>query len=87
MRKQPEIREIPCTCGGMKLSKEFRFFTFLLESYAKEKGISASEVLEMLDEKNLTDFVYDMYELYHVEAIENAYKDLDSLIATGKPAW
>ena len=25
--------------------------------------------------------------LYHVEAIENAYMDLDSLIATGKPAW
>lgn len=24
--------------------------------------------------------------LYHSEAIENAYADLDSLIATGKPA-
>ena len=41
----------------------------------------------MLDEKNLTGFVYDMYEIYHTEAIENAFMDLDSLIATGKPAW
>lgn len=69
------------------MSKEFRFFTFLLESYAIHKGINASEVLKQLDEKNLTNFVYNMYELYHVEAIENAYNDIDSLIQTGKTAW
>ena len=69
------------------MSKEFRFFAYLLESYAHHKGMKASEVLRILDEKELTDFVYGMYELYHVESIENAYMDLDSLIATGKPAW
>ena len=69
------------------MSKEFRFFAYLLESYAAHKNLTASEVLRLLDEKNLTDFVYEMYELYHVEAIENAFMDLDSLIATGKPAW
>ena len=69
------------------MSKEFRFFAYLLESYALHKGITASEVLRLLDEKNLTDFVYNMYELYHVEAIENAFMDIDSLIATGKTAW
>lgn len=71
----------------MKLSKEFRFFTFLLESYAREKNTSASEILRILDEKNITDFVFNMYEIYHVEAIENAYMDLDSLIENGKTAW
>ena len=69
------------------MSKEFRFFTFLLESYAKHKGITAAEVLQALDEKDLTDFIYQMYEIYHVEAIENAYMDIDSLISTGKTAW
>ncbi|MBQ2905189.1 MAG: DUF3791 domain-containing protein [Peptococcaceae bacterium] len=69
------------------MSKEFRFFTYLLESYAIHKGMTASEVLNLLDEKGLTDFVYGMYELYHVEAIENAFMDMDSLIATGKTAW
>lgn len=69
------------------MSREFRFFTFLLESYAEYKGVSAAEVLKILDEKELTDFVYDMYEIYHTEAIENAYADLDSLIRTGKTAW
>ena len=69
------------------MSKEFRFFTYLLESYAQYKGRTAAEVLRILDEKKLTDFVYNMYEIYHTEAIENAYMDIDSLIATGKTAW
>ena len=69
------------------MSKEFRFFAYLLESYAAHKGITASEALGLLDEKGVTDFVYSMYELYHVEAIENAFMDMDSLIATGTPAW
>lgn len=37
--------------------------------------------------KKLTDYIYNMYELYHIEAIENAFMDIDSLIETGKPAW
>lgn len=69
------------------MSKEFRFFTLLLESYAQEKNMSAAEVLRILDEKKLTEFVFNMYEIYHVEAIENAYRDIDSLIKTGKTAW
>lgn len=69
------------------MNDEFRFFTYLLESYANYKGTTAAEVLAQLDEKNLTEFVYNMYEIYHVEAIENAYRDIDSLIQTGKTAW
>lgn len=56
-------------------------------SYAAHKETTADKILEILDEKNLTQFVYDMYELYHSEAIENAFTDLDSLIKTGKPAY
>lgn len=70
-----------------ELSREMEFFIFLLDHYAAYKATSADHVLKTLDEKNLTDFVYNMYEMYHCEAIENAFKDLDSLITTGKPAW
>lgn len=41
----------------------------------------------MWDEHGITSFVYDMYEMYHQEAIQNAFVDIDSLIETGKPAW
>ena len=71
----------------MRLAKEFVVFAYLLESYAAQKGTDAGAVLKTLDEKGLTDYVYDMYELYHSESMENAFRDLDSLIATGKPAW
>ncbi len=69
------------------MDDQSRFFIYLLESYAQHKNTTAGAVLKTLDEKDLTDFVYNVYDLYHVEAIENAYMDLDSLIATGKPAW
>ena len=69
-----------------ELSKEMDFFIFLLNHYAAYKNNSADKILNELDEKNLTDFVYSMYEMYHSEAIENTYKDIDSLLLTGKPA-
>lgn len=69
------------------MTKEFKFFAYLLECYAVHNDTTADKILETLDEKNLTQFVYDMYELYHSEAIENAFTDLDSLIKTGKPAY
>lgn len=71
----------------MIMTKEFEFFVYLIESYAKYKGTTASLVLNWLDKVGKTDFVFNMYEMYHSEAIENAFMDLDSLIKTGKPAW
>ena len=68
----------------MRLSKEFRFFTFLIESYAREKNMSASDVLKILDEKNLTDFIFNMYEIYHVEAIETHIWTLTVLLKQEK---
>ncbi len=69
------------------MSKEMSFFIYLLEKYASYKETSADEVLRVLKEKNLVKFVRDMYEMYHTERLENAYADLDSLIATGKTAF
>lgn len=71
----------------MRLNKQFVFFAYLLESYAKYKDTTAGNILGILDEKKLTGFIYNMYELYHTEAIENAFRDIDSLIATGQTAW
>lgn len=86
-KRQQAIPGTLCICEVMKLTKEFKFFAYLLECYAVYKDTTADKILETLDEKNLTQFVYDMYELYHSEAIENAFTDLDSLIKTGKPAY
>ena len=69
------------------MSEEFLFFSYLVESYAQNKGMAPADVLNLWKEHGITDFIYGMYEMYHSEAIENAYADIDSLIATGRPAW
>ncbi len=62
------------------MTKEMNFFTFLIEQYAHYKNTTADKILHQLDKLNLTDYVFDMYEMYHSEAIENAFGDIDKLI-------
>ncbi|CDA28507.1 MULTISPECIES: DUF3791 domain-containing protein [unclassified Eubacterium (in: firmicutes)] len=69
------------------MSKESDFFVYLLEHYANYKNTTAEKILKILDEKELTDYVYDMYEIYHSESLDNAFNDIDSLIEKGKTAW
>ncbi len=63
------------------MSKEAEFFIYLIERYASKKGVSACEVLEQWEALELTDFIYQMYEIYHCERLENAFDDIDMLVA------
>lgn len=63
------------------MAKEMEFFSFLMEQYAAYKGTTANKILARLEEKNLTDFIFSMYERYHTEALQNAFDDLDKLLA------
>ncbi|MDO4806927.1 MAG: DUF3791 domain-containing protein [Coriobacteriales bacterium] len=69
------------------MDRQLQFFAYLLESYSQHKEASPAEILAQWDEHGITDFIYDMYEMYHQEAIENAFMDIESLLATGRPAW
>ncbi len=62
------------------MSKEADFFIYLIERYAEAKQTTARDVLEQWDSLNLTDFIFEMYEIYHVERLENAFDDIDELI-------
>ncbi len=59
------------------LSKEMLFFAYLLEKYAEYKGTTAADILNIFDKTNLTQYIKDMYPIYHVERIENAFEDID----------
>ena len=63
------------------------FFLFLIERYAQYKGRSTGAVLEEWDAHGITHKVFDGYWEYHTERIENAFRDIDCLIATGGHAW
>ena len=69
------------------MPEEMKFFMYLLEYYASYRGKKTGDVLKEWDEKGITQSVYDNYWGYHTERIENAFKDIDSLLATGKHAW
>jgi hypothetical protein len=68
------------------MSDEMRFFIYLLENYGASQGVSGGEMLARLDAAGLTEFVIGMYDLYHVERLENAFDDIDDLLAHGVPA-
>ncbi|MBQ7649356.1 MAG: DUF3791 domain-containing protein [Victivallales bacterium] len=68
------------------MSDEMAFFIYLLEQYAAFKEKKTGDVLREWDEHNITQTIYDNYWGYHTERIENAFDDIDSMIATGKSA-
>ena len=62
------------------ISRELDYFMFLIEHYSAFKGRPTGEVLREWDALGITDLIFDMYERYHVERIENAFEDIDALI-------
>lgn len=69
------------------MSEEMKFFMYLLEYYAAYKDKKSGDVLNEWEESGITQKIYDNYWTYHTERIENAYMDIDSLMATGQSAW
>ena len=66
------------------MNDETVFFLFLIERYAAKHNRSTGDVLREWDEKMITQEIYDGYFQYHQERLENAFDDIDSLVATGK---
>ncbi len=58
-----------------------------MQLYQLERGITAGKALEEWDEYSITQKIYDGYWEYHTERIENAFEDINSLLATGEHAW
>ncbi|MCD8011407.1 MAG: DUF3791 domain-containing protein [Lachnospiraceae bacterium] len=69
------------------MSDEMTFFMYLVECYAEHKNKKSGDVLREWDAHGITQKIYDNYWLYHTECLENAYMDIDNLIAAGQYAW
>ncbi len=61
------------------MSKQSDFFLYLIERYAEHKATSADKVIAEWTRLNLVDMIYDMYEIYHCERLENAFEDIDKM--------
>lgn len=69
------------------MTEEMIFFIFLIECYAEKKNRSTGEVYKEWEKHNILNEIYDNYWVYHTESLENAYMDIDNLLATGKHAY
>lgn len=81
---------MPPVCAPIRsaiVNEQTKFFMYLLECYAYEKGRPTGDVLREWDTKGITREILDGYEMYHTERLENAYEDIDSLMASGEHAW
>lgn len=66
------------------MSREMTFFMYLTERYAEYKGTTSGVILSTWDALGITEKIYSLYELYHTEAIENAFADIDRLVEEKK---
>jgi hypothetical protein len=64
-----------------KLGPETAFFLYLLEQYARYRGRTAAAVLADWDAEGLTKYVRANYDIYHQEALTNAFDDIDAMAA------
>jgi len=63
--------------GNKELSAEMSFFVYLLEKYAEYKDSDVPQILKRFDESGMTEYIMQMYPMYHTERIENAFYDID----------
>lgn len=62
------------------MSIEMEFFIYLIEHYAYYKRKNANEIMKDLKDLDLVEEIFNRYEFYHIERLENAYEDIDELI-------
>ncbi len=62
------------------MGREIKFFIYLLERYAEHLGVAGDVAYRRLKDAGLVDYAVNMYDLYHTEAIENAFADLDAKV-------
>jgi hypothetical protein len=49
--------------------------------------MTAWNVLQEWEKHDIVAKIFKNYWIYHTESMENAFRDIDSLLATGKYAW
>lgn len=62
------------------MNRQSDFFLYLIERYAAYKATTADKVLADWTRLDVVDMIYDMYDIYHCERLENAFEDIDSMI-------
>ena len=61
------------------MAREMQFFMQLINKYAEYKNSTAGDTLTLWDELEISSLIYENYEAYRNEAIEDVFADIDKL--------
>ena len=61
------------------MAREMQFFMQLINKYAEYKNSTAGDTLTLWDELEISSLIYENYEAYRNESIEDVFADIDKL--------
>lgn len=63
------------------MSREGDYLVFAAEQYRFAKGLSGKELSQLFAKYNVSKFIIDMFELFHIESEQNMIYAVDEYIA------
>lgn len=63
------------------MSREGDYLVFAAEQYRFAKGLSGKELSQLFAKYNVSKFIIDMFELFHIESEQNMINAVDEYIA------
>jgi hypothetical protein len=61
------------------MAREMQFFMQIINKYSEYKNSTAGDTLTLWDELEISSLIYENYEAYRNESIENVFADIDKL--------
>lgn len=58
-----------------------QFFMQLINKYAEYKNSTAGDILTIWDDLDISSLIYENYETYRNESLENVFADIDRITA------
>lgn len=66
------------------MNKELRFLTYCIEEYRRQKGLSGKAVIELFDEYAVCEYIYEYFDLLHINGSSYIISDIDEYIESRK---
>ena len=68
------------------MSREGEYLVFAAEQYRFAKGLTGAQVAELFEKYDVSKFIMDSFELFHIESEENMIAAVDEFIERRRSA-
>ena len=63
------------------MSKELPFLVYCIEEYKEQKAMNGKEVMALFKRHNVCDYIYEQFEILHINGPRYIVEDIDDYIA------